>query len=121
MRPIVIVLEDNLFLRPKLEHSLNAAGYEPRFVTGGERFETALGDDPVGLLANFGSAKLDMKTLIPRAREAMGDAFPIVAYGPHVDKELKVTAEKLGCTEMVPNGLVAHDAARVIGLHVKNA
>lgn len=118
----MLILEDNLFLRPRIEHSLNAAQFATVFVASAERMNRAIaehGDSIVALLANFGSRQIDFDTLIPAARDALGAAVPIVAYGPHVDASLRTRAEQLGCTELVPNGLIAKGASRVVDTHLQ--
>jgi CheY-like chemotaxis protein len=114
----VVVAEDNLFLRPRIESSLASAGYEPRFVVSAERVARALAADAVAMLVNIDAARLDWERAIRAARETRGDAFPVVGYGPHVDRELFARARSAGCSEVVPNGLVAKNAAGVIGVHV---
>jgi hypothetical protein len=118
-RSLVIVVEDNLFLRPRIESSLEAAGFAARCVVAEKGLEEALGRSPAAMLINVGSRRLDWRPLVLMARKSGGIRFPIVGYGPHVETALLDDARKAGCSEVVPNGLVAKNAAGVIGLHVR--
>ncbi len=118
---IVIVAEDNLFLRPRIESSLAAGGFVPRFVVSAERLPDALAADASALLVNVDARTLDWERVVRDARAALGPGFPIVGYGPHVEKDLFARARAAGCTEVVPNGLVAKNAASVVGVHVDRA
>ena len=117
-RPLIIVAEDNLFLRPRIESSLGAAALEPCFVLGREALESALERGPAGMLVNLASPRLDWRALVSDARRVAGAGLPIVGYGPHVDPDLLRSARAAGCTETVPNGLVGKNAAGVIGVHL---
>ena len=114
----VLVVDDNLFLRPRIESSLTAAGFASRFVTSESQVEDALLQSPVAVLINAGSPRIGWETFATRAREALGGEAPIVAFGPHVDDTLGARAREAGCTECVPNGLVAKQAGRVVEQHL---
>jgi CheY-like chemotaxis protein len=118
-RSLVIVVEDNLFLRPRIESSLESAGFTARCVVGEQGLEDALRQSPAAMLINVGSRKLDWISLVAMARDRGGGDFPIVGYGPHVETALLDGARRAGCSEVVPNGLVAKNAAGVIELHVR--
>ncbi len=114
----VVVVETDLFLRPRIESSLAAAGYRFLFVVSEGALEEALRETPVAVLVNLASPGLPFAPVISAVRARCGADLPIVGYGPHVDAALLARAREAGCTEAVPNGLVAKDAAGVVGLHV---
>ena len=114
----VVVVEDDLFLRPRVESSLRSADHEPVFVVSRPALDEALRVRPLALLVNLASRRLDFEDVVGAARRSWGPELPIVGYGPHVDAGLFERARRAGCTEAVPNGLVAKSAASVVALHV---
>ena len=117
MKPLVIIAEDNLFLRPRLESSLDSAGYEVRFVTDASALARALEDEPAAFLVNLGSTRLPWEAMIAATRARLGEGFPLFGYGPHVDADLFERGRELGCTRVVPNGQIASNAAKVVESH----
>jgi CheY-like chemotaxis protein len=113
-KPLVVVVEDNLFLRAKLEGALREAGYAARFATAPEALRAALADEPVLVLVNL-AARLAWEPLVALAREA--SAAPVVGYGPHTDDALVARGRAAGCAEVVPNGLVAGNPGHVVVRH----
>ena len=117
MGALVIVAEDNLFLRPKLESSLEGAGYSVRYVTDAAGLAEALVEEPAALFVNLGSTRLPWEAMISAARARLGESFPLFGYGPHVDADLFDRGRELGCTRVVPNGQVASNAAKIVETH----
>jgi DNA-binding response OmpR family regulator len=117
MSTLVIIAEDNLFLRPKLEMSLSRAGYEVRTVSTLDALDEALDEGAAAIFVNVGSTRLPWPEIVGRARSRGGDEFPVLGYGPHVDKELFDKGVEQGCSKVLPNGLVAADAAKVLRQH----
>lgn len=115
--PLVILADDNLFFRAKIESALHAAGYEVTTVTTEASLESALARGPRAVLIGVGSSRMPWRTMVTRVRASMGPAFPLVGYGPHVDEALFAEAKAAGCSAVHPNGLVAVDPARVIARH----
>ncbi|MDH3283783.1 MAG: hypothetical protein OEQ13_03515 [Acidobacteriota bacterium] len=114
----VVVVESDLFLRPRIESSLRAGGFAPRFVVSAEAFDAALAKRPAAILVNLASRGIPFEPLVAAARARWGEELAVVGYGPHVDAGLLARAREAGCTEAVPNGLVARNAAGVVSLHV---
>jgi len=109
----VLVIEDNLFFRPKLEASLLAGGHAPAFAADPGRVESALADGVNVVLVNV-AARAPWPELVALVRQRAGDTLPIVGYGPHADLPLRDRAIASGCNDVVPNGTIAADAARVV-------
>ncbi len=125
----VVVLDDNLFLRPRLTADLQDAGWTVDYVAGAERFRAALGATPDGatpagapdvVLVNLASRSFDWAALVGEAR-ALHPAVPVIGFGPHVDEALAQRGLAAGCVEVVPNGAVARSAARVVGRHASGS
>lgn len=121
----VVVLDDNLFLRPRLTADLQDAGWTVDYVAGAERFRAALTAAPDGtapdvVLVNLASRSFDWAALVGEAR-ALHPAVPVIGFGPHVDEALAQRGLAAGCVEVVPNGAVARSAARVVGRHASGS
>lgn len=121
MKGLVVVVEDNLFLRPKIEGSLATAGYDSLFIADAGRVEDALAGGPLALLVNLGSSRLPGLDIVRRARELSGGDLLILGYGPHVDEVIFAKGREAGCDKVLPNGLVAKDAGGVVARHVVGA
>ena len=117
MGSLVIIAEDNLFLRPRLESSLEGAGYEVRYVTDAAGLAEALEEEPAAFFVNLGSTRLPWEAMISAVRGRLGKSFPLFGYGPHVDADLFDRGRELGCTRVVPNGQVASNAAKIVETH----
>jgi DNA-binding response OmpR family regulator len=113
-RPAVVVIEDNLFLRAKIEGALAEAGYRPRVATAPDALRAALAEQPLLVLVNL-AARAPWEALVALARES--GAVPVVGYGPHTDEALLTRGRAAGCAEVVPNGLVAGNPAAVVARH----
>jgi CheY-like chemotaxis protein len=115
--PLVLIADDNLFLRPGIERSLRDAGFAVEAVGGPAALEQALVRGPALVLVNL--AGREGLGCVRRVRARAGDALPVVGYGPHVDADLLRTGRETGCTRVVANGKVAADAASVVRQHVQ--
>ncbi|MCU0232242.1 MAG: hypothetical protein MUC67_12870 [Acidobacteria bacterium] len=113
-RPAVVVIEDNLFLRAKIEGALAEAGYRPRVATAPAALQAALAERPLLVLVNL-AARAPWEALVAEIRAA--SPIPIVGYGPHTDEALLARGRAAGCAEVVPNGLVAGNPAAVVARH----
>ncbi len=114
--PVVIVVEDNLFLRAKIEGALKASGYDPRVVTDEHALDAALAEGPLLLLVDL-AARAPWERLIERAREIVG--APIIGYGPHTDEALLARGRAAGCDDVVANGLVAGNPGNLVVRYVR--
>jgi len=113
-RRTVVLIEDNLFLRAKIEGALAEAGYRPRCVTAPDTLRAALGGQPLIVLVNL-AARAPWEALVALVREQ--GAVPVVGYGPHTDEALLARGRAAGCSEVVPNGLVAGNPGAVVVRH----
>lgn len=109
----VLVIEDNLFFRPKLETALQAGGHAVTVAAEPGRVEAALAEGVDAVLVNV-AARAPWPELVALIRQRAGDTLPIVGYGPHADLTLRDRAIASGCNDVVPNGRIAADAARVV-------
>ncbi len=115
---IALVLDNNLFLRPKLESDLAAQGWTVRYATTAARFREILDDeDPSVVFVNLAARGLPWAELVGEVRRDF-PGVPVIGFGPHVDEALAEVGSRAGCAEVVPNGLVARSASRVAARHV---
>lgn len=116
----VLVVDGNLFLRPRIQSDLEGAGWSVAFAASAAAIADRLGpggDDPPALvLVNLATRGMDPLEVV-RAIRTDHPGLPIVGYGPHVDAELLAAGTGAGCTAVVPNGAVAGGAARIAALH----
>jgi DNA-binding NtrC family response regulator len=109
----VLVLDDNLFFRPRLETELRTAGFTPVFAVGAAGFRSALDAEPGAVVVNLASRGFDAPALVAEAH-ARFPALPIIGFGPHTDESLVASGLAAGCVEVVPNGLVVRAAGRLV-------
>jgi len=108
----VLVVSDNLFLRPRLESVLSRAGWSARWVRDAEGVPASLeGID--ALLVDLTARGADWRTVVARVA-GRPDAPPVVGFGPHVERELFAEAKRAGCARVVPNGRVAAAAGAIL-------
>jgi CheY-like chemotaxis protein len=112
-RGTVLVAEDDLFLRPRIQGDLERAGWAVSFAPSVARFREALAAPPDVILVNLASRGMAFRALLDEARAAAPDV-PVVGYGPHVDETLFAAGLAAGCRMVVPNGAVAKSSPAVV-------
>ncbi len=118
--PTVLVLDDNLFFRPRLQTDLAAHGYNTDFAASSRRFDALIAEPPAIVLVNLAARSIPWAMLVPRFREQYPDV-PVVGYGPHVDEELTERGMAAGCDDVVATGTVAAEAAAVVARFLEQA
>jgi hypothetical protein len=109
MARIIVVLEDDLMFAAGLEAKLKALGYQPSFADTAPAFDRLLKAWPALVLVNAGSPTLDWEHLVDHAKnESQWRQVPILAYGPHVDLELRERALAAGCEAFVARSAIAN-------------
>jgi predicted metal-dependent hydrolase len=108
-------LEDDLLFGAGIEAGLKALGYQPAFADTAPAFDRLLKGSPALVLVNVGSPTLDWEHLVDHAKhESQWRTVPIVAYGPHVDLDLRQRALEAGCDAMVARSAVAANLPSLI-------
>lgn len=91
-----------------IEATLQALSYEPGFAETAPAFDRLLKGSPALVLVNIGSPTLDWEHLVDHAKnESQWRHVPILAYGPHVDLDLRRRALEAGCDAVVGRSAVA--------------
>jgi CheY-like chemotaxis protein len=115
LRRIVVLLEDDVMFGAGLEAKLRAIGYAPVFAETTPAFDRLLKGSPALVLVNVGSRTLDWEHLIDHAKnESQWRHVPILAYGPHVDLELRQRALEAGCDAVVGRSALASNLPSLV-------
>lgn len=112
----VVVLDDNLFLLPRLESDLRNAGFEPVLASSAARLRALIAERPAAVLVNLAARAFDAPVLVGEIRAAHA-GVPVLGYGPHADEPLAARGLAAGCAEVVPNGLVVRAAGQLVARH----
>jgi CheY-like chemotaxis protein len=111
----IVVLEDDLMFGTAIEDRLRALGYKPVFAKTTPAFDRLLKGSPALVLLNVGSPILDWEHLVDHAKnESQWRQVPIVAYGPHVDLELRQRALDAGCDAVVARSAIGGNLASLV-------
>jgi len=98
-----------------IEARLRALGYEPAFAQTIPAFDWLLKGSPALVLLNVGSPTLDWEPMVDHAKhESQWRHVPILAYGPHVDLQLRERALKAGCNAFVARSAITGSLASLI-------
>jgi predicted metal-dependent hydrolase len=109
------VLEDDLLFGAGVEAKLRALGYEPVFAQTTPGFDRLLKGFPSLVLVNVGSPTLDWEHMVDHAKnESQWRQVPVLAYGPHVDLELRQRALEAGCEAFVGRSAIARDLPSLV-------
>jgi CheY-like chemotaxis protein len=115
LAPIVVVLEDDILFGAGIEARLRALGYAPAFADKTPAFDRLLKASPALVLVNIGSPTLDWGHLVDHAKnESQWRHVPILAYGPHIDLDLRRQALEAGCDVVVGRSAVATNLAALV-------
>jgi DNA-binding response OmpR family regulator len=106
----VLALEKDLFFAVRIRDTLRHHGMQTRIVRTLEAFEQGLtpgeGDRPVLVIVNISTQGLDWEEAIRRARAC---AYPVLAFGSHVDVDARARALAAGARRVVANAKFASD------------
>jgi predicted metal-dependent hydrolase len=106
---LVLVFEDDLLFASRIEHGLDASGFQARFVSKISELTEALKSAPVLILINAGSQRLPWPRMVALAKERrLPPLAPALAYGPHVDLDLRQRALDAGCDAVVARSAIAN-------------
>jgi predicted metal-dependent hydrolase len=109
------VLEDDVMFGAGIEAKLRALGYAPVFAQTTPAFDRLLKGFPALALVNVGSPTLDWEHMVDHAKnESQWRRVPILAYGPHVDLELRQRALAAGCNAVVGRSAVANSLPSLV-------
>lgn len=103
-RPLVVAVVPDLFFGVRVQDNLTRAGYRVRLVRQPADWPSARADAPRLLIVDLGSRQLPWDAWV---REWQGDPAtsdrPVLAFGSHLDFELRARAKRAGCTRVLAN------------------
>lgn len=105
--PEVVLVSDDLFFSSQAVGAASHAGL--KMITAGTTAAVVarLTENTVaGVIVDLGNTRANIAELCTEIRNAVVGKKPphIVAFGPHVQKELLATAEQAGCDEVLTKG-----------------
>jgi CheY-like chemotaxis protein len=113
---IVLIVDDLMFL-PRLKNGLQNLGYRVLEATDESRLTTALFQSPVLVIIDLFSQGFNWPALIKIVKKSKAGPVPIVAFGPHVDLQLRDQALKAGCNVVVGRGAVSSNLGHLVEKH----
>src|SRR5438270_4605904 len=120
--PRVVALVDDLMFASRMAGMLGAQGYD--VVIGGTVDAVrhgARGRTADGILVSFASPFLDWHGAIQAIRtDAILRDVPLLAFGPHVDREARAAAKAAGANRVVTNGAFFARMVAIVGALVGN-
>jgi DNA-binding response OmpR family regulator len=100
----VILLTTDLMVTSVAQGAARRHGMELQVVADGDAALTAANDGPARLIAiDVRTPGLQIDALAPALRSGGREAY-IVAFGPHVHRELLAAAARAGCDEVITRG-----------------
>jgi hypothetical protein len=107
----ILALEKDLFFAVRIRDTLRHHGMEARIVRTMEAFEQGLApgseqERPALVIVNISTQGLDWEEAIRRARAC---AYPVLAFGSHVDLDARARALAAGARRVVANAKFASD------------
>ncbi len=104
-RPLIAVLVSDLLMATRIEATLRQAEYRISLVADDEAFVEVLQTADLFVLS-FAERLLPWASMMRTIRQTVTTPeCPILAFGPHVDREAQHRAREAGATQVVSNGL----------------
>lgn len=105
MPPLLLAVADDLMVRSRIDAAAEAAGVEVCYVRSADEIRAATADRPPrALLVGMAATRRDWPALIraARAEPALHDLY-VLAFGPHMNVELRARALEAGASRVVAN------------------
>lgn len=97
----ILAVIDDLFFSTRVEDIAKGQGFAVVTVHDARAFHRALsGEQPALVIVDLGSQRIETIDLV---REASHVGIPVLAFGPHVDKEAHQAARDAGARVSVTN------------------
>lgn len=118
--PVVAALVQDLMFSSRIADALRRLGLDGRICARADAFEqTVRATRPSLALIDLGLRSSDWADAVARLRSDPKFAdFPIVAFGPHRDLDLRERALAAGCTEVVANSKFVVDLPHIIARYL---
>lgn len=109
----VLVIVKDLFFQTRLEGGLAHLGLDPAFVAASADLVAAAPGAALAIV-DLAARQADPVEAIRAVRAARPD-LPILAFGSHMDLDLRQRALDAGATRVVANSAMATDLAGIVG------
>ena len=113
---LAVVLNRDLLFGSRIRSARSSLGLEARFVSTAELFVGALhqesGSVAIGIIDMNGAVSWNV--IREELSGGNGGGVPTLAFGPHVDVEVRRAAKSAGVTRIVSNGQFHADMAGLI-------
>ena len=116
----VIALVDDLMTVSRLESAANVSGAQITFPSNEQELKECLKEANGGralLLVGLAATKQPWKSLVPLSQSvatAEGISLRVVAFGPHMDLELRQQAKAAGIDEIWANSRLMTDLPKLL-------
>lgn len=112
-RGFLLAAVDDLMAGSRIELAARHLGYEVRYARSPEQFWAGVEAGPALVLLGTHQTRLPWEALLGELR-ARPAAPPVLAFGPHLDRETRERARRAGVTRWVANSKLAEDLVGVI-------
>jgi CheY-like chemotaxis protein len=113
----VLALVNNLMFSVKIRDVANTMGGHVTLVADNEEMLEKLDIRPSLLILDLTAVKEGWQEVVAKAKEA---GVPVLAYGPHVEVELRQAAEAAGCDEVVANSKLNLELPNLLAKYLKS-
>jgi predicted metal-dependent hydrolase len=121
----IVALVEDVFFQEPIKTAGRALGYHVAFVQAapadGDIVAYLVGQQPVLILVDLNEKAVDWRIWVSAAKRSPATRrIPIIAFGPHTQKDLFDQARKAGCDLVVSNGVFKSDIAGLIRTHARD-
>lgn len=113
--PRVILLSEDLLLRPRLEALIAAAGGIPETCSSpdGAARVLAAAEPPGAVVVDLSARGFSPREIISSLKARFPET-PIVAFGPHTDREALSDAAARGCRKVLPRSRAVRELTQIL-------
>ncbi len=117
----IVALVDNVRIQPAIESAAAHLGYAVEFVGPTDDLIAYLvARQPALILVDLSTHTVDWEQWVMMAKaNAATRKMPILAFGPHLDKDTLARAQRAGCDAVLSNGAFLADPAGTIARHAR--
>jgi CheY-like chemotaxis protein len=113
----ILAVAPDLLIAVRIEAAARQSGAQPVVVPSGPDALVRLGDTGFALVVvDLSAPGVDLPKVARAAREA---GIPVLAFGPHVDKERLQAARDAGISHVLPRGRFLRELPRLLSERAK--
>jgi CheY-like chemotaxis protein len=111
----ILALVNNLMFSVKIREAASAMGGIVNLVTTNEEIIEKLEIHPSLIILDLTAVKTGWEDVVTKAKEA---GIPVLAYGPHIEEQLRKSAEAAGCDEVVAKSMLDIDLSNLLAKYL---